>query len=82
MLGTVEMSGTFSITSDDADVVGHGAAVCDWLHVYTSGVEQLKGCDNHVGDDDNRRAPSRSANDNCGAGYDNNVVDYHRPAIV
>lgn len=82
MLGTVEISGTFSMASDDTDVVRHGAAVCDWLHAHTSGVEQLKGCDNHVGDDDNRCAPSRSANDNCGAGFDNNVVDYHRAAIV
>lgn len=82
MLGTVEMNGTFSMASDDPVVVGHGAAVCEWLHFYATGVEQLKGRDNHVGDDDNRRAPSRSANDNCGAGDDNNVVDYHRAAIV
>ena len=57
MLGTVDMCGTFSMASDDTDVVRHGAAVCDWLHAHTSGVEQLKGGDNHVGDDDNRRAP-------------------------
>lgn len=82
MLGTVEISGTFSMASDDTDVVRHGAAVCDWLHAHTSGVEQLKGGDNHVGDDDNRRASSRSANDNCGTGYDNNVVDHHCAAIV
>jgi hypothetical protein len=33
------MNGTFSMASDDAGVVGHGAAVCNWLHFYATGVE-------------------------------------------
>ena len=28
VLGTVKLNGTFSVASDDAGVVGHGAAVC------------------------------------------------------